>query len=451
MLTISGRYGPAMCDLKSRRRFLKIGGLALGGVALPQLLRAEAATASGRGGASSHKAIIMVYLAGGPSHQDFYDLKVEAPREIRGEFKPIQTNVPGIQICELLPRLAAMMDKLAIIRSLYGCVNQHESDLCLAGWPSVNGQPQGGQPSLGSVLSKLQGPRDKVIPPFLYITPHVHPGHSNTGDPGFLGPPHAAFKPTGDGLAADLVLHGITLDQLGDRKRLLRAFDGFRRDLDVNHASVETDPFTQRAFELLTSSKLAEALDIEQEDPRLRERYGGGSPQIAVDAAAPIWNEQFLLSRRLVEAGARCVTLAFGNFDTHESNFPSLSQQLPMLDQGLSALIEDLHDRGLESDVSVVAWGEFGRTPRINPRGGRDHWAPVSCALLAGGGMRMGQVIGSTNRLGELPHDRPIHYQDVFATLYRQLGIDVEFTTIPDHRGRPQYLLDRREPIRELV
>jgi uncharacterized protein (DUF1501 family) len=161
--------------------------------------------------------------------------------------------------------------------------------------------------------------------------------------------------------------------------------------------------------------------------------------------------DQFLMARRLVEAGVRCVTLSFGSWDRHGANFERLPEQLAKLDQGITALVADLHDRGLQNDVSVIAWGEFGRTPRINPGGGRDHWPQASCALLAGGGMKMGQVIGSTNRLGEVPQDRPLHYQDVFATLYRQLGIDVANTTIPDPNGRPQYLLDRREAIRELI
>jgi len=201
---------------------------------------------------------------------------------------------------------------------------------------------------------------------------------------------------------------------------------------------------------VLTSSKLVEALNVDKEDPRLRDRYGRGSPQ-NIDDAAPRWMDQFLMARRLVEAGVRCVTLAFGIWDMHGGNFSRLRQQLPMLDQGVAALVRDLHERGLDKDVSVVVWGEFGRTPRINKDAGRDHWPQASCALLAGGGMRTGEVIGSTNRLGEVPHDRPVHYQNVFATLYHNLGIDVSATTIADQSGRPQYLLDLHEPIREII
>lgn len=247
-------------------------------------------------------------------------------------------------------------------------------------------------------------------------------------------------------------LNGVTLDQLHHRQSLLASFDRFRQHAEISPAMQGSDVFTQKAFDVLTSSKLVEALDVEKEDPAVRDRYGRGSADPAFgEDAGPHWMDQFLMARRLVEAGVRCVTLSFGSWDRHHSNFARLPEQLSRFDQGISALIEDLHTRGLDQDVSVVAWGEFGRTPRINKDAGRDHWPQASCALLAGGGMRMGQVIGSTNRLGEVPQDRPVHYQDVFATLYRQLGIDANTATIPDPNGRPQFLLDRRDPIRELI
>jgi hypothetical protein len=247
-------------------------------------------------------------------------------------------------------------------------------------------------------------------------------------------------------------LNGIHLDHLRDRQRLLSGFDSFRREAERNPVFHGVDSFTRKAFDVLTSSRLVEALDLSQEDSALRDRYGRGTADPAFgEDAGPHWMDQFLMARRLVEAGVRCVTLSFGSWDRHGGNFERLPEQLSKLDLGLSALVDDLHRRGLERDVSVIAWGEFGRTPRINPGGGRDHWPQASCALLAGGGMKVGQVIGSTNRLGEVPQDRPIHYQEVFATLYRQLGIDVATATILDPNGRPQYLLDRREPVRELI
>ena len=251
---------------------------------------------------------------------------------------------------------------------------------------------------------------------------------------------------------ANMRLNNITLDRLRDRQSLLRSFDEFRdyAEANVNMQGMETN--TKKAFDVLTSSKLVEALDLEKEDAALRDRYGRGSSSPAFgEDAGPHWMDQFLMARRLVEAGVRCVTLSFGSWDRHHSNFARLPEQLDKLDQGITALVEDLHLRGLDQDVSVIAWGEFGRTPRINDGGGRDHWPQASCALLAGGGMRMGQVIGSTNRLGEVPQDRPIHYQEVFATLYHQLGIDVQTATIPDHSGRPQFLLDQQAVVKELI
>ncbi|HTI49893.1 MAG TPA: DUF1501 domain-containing protein [Planctomycetaceae bacterium] len=451
MLSISGGKSADYCDRQSRRHFLKIGSMALGGLALPQILRAEAASGT-QSRKLSHKAIIMIYLSGGPSHQDMYDLKLDAPPEIRGSFQPIDTNVPGIRICEHMPRLAAMMDKFTIIRSLYGSKDQHNSDLCLSGYPAGPKGRQDGHPSLGSVVSRLQGAVDPAVPPFVGLTIKTrHAPYSNPGIPGFLGLAHAPFQPDGPGMA-DMRLNGVTLDQLRNRQALLTGFDQFRRHMDATATLQGVDAFTQQAFDVLTSSRLVEALDLEKEDPAIRARYGRGSADPAFgEDAGPHWMDQFLLARRLVEAGTRCVTLSFGSWDRHGGNFARLPEQLGKLDQGVTALVEDLHARGLEQDVSVVCWGEFGRTPRINKDAGRDHWPQASCALLAGGGMRMGQVIGSTNRLGEVPQDRPIHYQEVFATLYRQLGIDAQAVTIPDHSGRPQYLLDHREAIRELV
>lgn len=251
---------------------------------------------------------------------------------------------------------------------------------------------------------------------------------------------------------ADMKLNGINLDQLRNRQLLLNSFDQFRRHVDQLEPYREVDALSRKAFDVLTSSRIVDALNLEKEDQTVRDRYGRGSADPAFgEDAGPHWMDQFLMARRLVEAGVRCVTLSFGSWDRHGGNFERLPEQLAKFDQGITALVEDLHQRGLDQDVSVVAWGEFGRTPRINAGGGRDHWPQVSCGLLAGGGMRMGQVIGSTNRLGEVPQDRPVHYQEVFATLYNRLGINVETATIPDHAGRPQYLVDHREVIRELL
>lgn len=452
MLSILGQRPSSFCDGHSRRHFLKIGGLALGGMSLPQILKAEEALSAPSGKKLPHKAVIMIYLSGGPSHQDMYDLKMDAPIEIRGSFKPIKTNVPGIEICEHMPRLAQMMDKFAIIRSLYGSPDQHASDTCLSGFPIGARGRQDNRPSLGSAVSRLHGAVDQAVPPFVGLTTKTgHAPYSNPGLPGFLGAAYAPFQPESEGMA-NMRLNNITLDRLRDREALLTSFDAFRRHSDASASLQGADTNTKKAFDVLTSSKLVEALDLEKEDAALRDRYGRGasSPAFGEDAG-PHWMDQFLMARRLVEAGVRCVTLSFGSWDRHGQNFERLPEQLAKFDQGITALVEDLHIRGLDEDVSVVAWGEFGRTPRINPGGGRDHWPQASCALLAGGGMRMGQVIGSTNRLGEVPQDRPIHYQEVFATLYHQLGIDVRTATIPDNSGRPQYLLDHQSVVKELV
>lgn len=444
MLSILGG-GSRFCDGVSRRNFLKIGALGLGGLALPDLLRAE----SSNGIRKNHKAVIMIFLPGGPSHQDMFDLKMDAPSEIRGEFKPISTSVPGIQICEHLPKLARLVDKTAIIRSIVGATGDHYAVQCLTGRSHVN-PPAGGWPCMGSVLAKVEGAVDPAMPPFVGLSPKMgHMPWADAGAPGFLGASHAPFKPDGAG-KADMVLNGITLDRLMDRKALLKSFDSFRRDVDSSGLMQGLDSFNEQAFGMLTSSKVLEALDVSKEDQKVRESYGKGDPRNR-DDGAPKLMEQFLMARRLVEAGARCVTLAFSRWDHHGDNFGALRQDLPLLDQGLSALIADLHQRGLDKDVSVVVWGEFGRTPTINKDGGRDHWPRVSCALLAGGGMRLGQVIGSTDRLGGEAVERPVQFGEVFATLYHNLGLDVSKPMLTDLTGRPQFLVDGHLPMRELV
>jgi hypothetical protein len=444
MLSILGG-GSKFCDGVSRRNFLKIGALGLGGLALPDLLRAEA----NEGVRKGHKAVIMIFLPGGPSHQDIFDLKMDAPSEIRGEFRPIPTNVPGIQICEHLPKLAKLIDKTAIIRSVVGATGDHYAVQCLTGRSHVN-PPAGGWPCMGSVLAKIQGAVDPAMPPFVGLSPKMgHMPWADAGQPGFLGAAYAPFKPDGNG-KADMVLNGITLERLADRRALLKSFDSFRRDVDASGLMNGLDSFNEQAFGMLTSSKVLEALDIEKEDSKIREMYGKGDPKNR-DDGAPKLMEHFLMARRLVEAGARCVTLAFSRWDHHGDNFGALRQDLPLLDQGLSALITDIYQRGLDKDVSVVVWGEFGRTPTINKDGGRDHWPRVSCAMVTGGGMKLGQVIGSTDRLGGEAVERPVQFGEVFATLYHNLGIDVSKPLLTDLTGRPQFLVDGYAPMKELV
>jgi len=447
MLTIFGQKN-RYCDGIPRRSFLKVGrlGLGAGGFTLADLLRAEA-RADIR---SSHKSVINVFLGGGPPHQDTWEIKTEAPVEIRGEFKPIATSVPGIQICEVFPRIAALMNRFVPIRSIVGSTGGHDAFQCMSGWEHRSLKALGGRPSLGSVLTRLQGPVDPSVPPFVGLARRTqHVPWSDPGEPGFLGPAFAAFKPEGQGMA-DLTLKGIAREQLADRRRLLFSFDRLRRDVDAGGMIEGMDANTQRALGVLTSSRLLEALDLSREDPKVRQRYGDGKPYQYQYDGAPTCNEQLLLARRLVEAGARCVSLTFGRWDSHGQNFKLVRDHGTKLDQALSALIEDLEQRGMIDDVTVIAWGEFGRTPRINKSAGRDHWPQVSCALLAGGGMRTGQAIGATNRLGEYARERPVHYQEVFATLYHNLGVDPAITTVSDPTGRPEHLVEY-PAIRELV
>jgi len=457
MLTLWGPGGgKRYCDGLSRRSFIRVGGLAMGGLNLPGLLEAQAqAGTNARGvgaaaGASAgrRKSVIMVYLTGGISHQDTVDLKPDAPDGIRGEFKPIATRVPGVHVGELLPRTAAIMDRIAIIRSLVGQIDEHSSFQSMTGFPMGISQREG-KPHFGSVVSRMQGPADPVVPPFIDLSPVMQHRPYNTPGPGVLGQTFKGSRMEGDDLALLRPPSGVAPDRFSGRHELLGQFDGFRRSVDG--ASVDgMTGFYRQAFDLLTSDKLARALDVEKEDPRLRDRYGVGSSKHLGDGA-PMWNDQLLIARRLVEAGARCVTLGYGFWDTHGDNFSHLRSVMPLFDQGVSALVEDVYARGLDRDVTIVVWGEFGRTPKINKDAGRDHWARVNSAIVSGGGMKVGQVIGSTDKLGGSAVSRPIHYRDVLATVYHNMGIDPR-SFIRDKADRPVSILTPdAEPIAELI
>ena len=452
MLRIEGQAQAGFCDGLNRRDFLRIG--AFGGLALPELLRAEAAAGVGK----SHKALIMIYMAGAPPHQDLIDPKPNAPREYRGDLSAIRTSVPGIHVSELMPRMARIMDKWTAIRSIIGAPNgSHDSFMCYSGRKgstfNTTGQAAVGWPSIGATLSKLRGANVPGIPPFIGLAPKAgHPPYGASGKPGFLGVGHGPFKPTNHS-RGDMTLNDVSVGRFGARRSLLQSFDTFRREADSNGAVRGMDAFTQQAMGVLTSSKLADAMNLETEDPKIRERYGKGDAKNFGDGA-PRDNTHFLMARRLVEAGARCVTLNFGRWDFHSKIYDKKSGvngHAPIFDQGLSALIEDLHERGLDKDVTVVAWGEFGRTPKINNKGGRDHWPNVSCAFMAGGGMRHGQVIGASDKHAAEPAERPVHMGEVHATVYQAMGLDPNATTLPDLTGRPQYLVDGWQPMKELV
>jgi hypothetical protein len=435
-----------------------MGALGLGGLTLPNLLRAE----SEAGGRTSHKSVILIYLVGGPPHQDMFDLKPNAPKEIAGPWKPIPTNVNGIQIGEGLPRLSKIMDKLAIVRSLVGSQADHDAIQVYNGHNPKKPTPGGGWPQFGSAVAKLQGAVAPSVPPFVSLCYTCTHGPYNEPGPGFLGHAYAPFRAMGK-TREDMILRGISVERLADRKTLLNSFDDMRRDADSTGAIKAMDVFTEQAFGLLTSSRMAEALDISKEPLKVIERYGTGDPKVFMDSnGAPRVPQSLLMARRMIEAGARVVTLNYSKWDWHggmnaegranNSIFLREQEDFPIFDKCVSALVEDLHERGLDKDCTVIIMGEFGRTPKISAQVGRDHWPQVNCALLAGGGMKTGQVIGSTDKIAGEAASRPVTYGELFATLYHNLGIDPEKALLPDFTGRPQYLVeDSAKPISELV
>lgn len=454
----------------SRRQFLSAGAIG-GGLTLARLLQAEQAAGIGK----SHKAVINIHLDGGPPQMDMIDLKPQAPVEIRGEFSPISTKVPGIQICELLPKMAAAADKFVFIRSLVGASNLHDAFQCQSGFDAKSLVSLGGRPVMGCVVGKLQATAADVAPPFVDLM-QGRPFVRNSARPGFLGPTYGPFRPDISNLfertlepamVGELARKGenhttalalsqeLSQGRLQDRTALRTGLDRMRGQVDRSGSMDALDSFTKQAVGILTSGRFAAAMDLANEDPRMIERYtlktSDNSPP-STTSDRPNATLKFLLARRLVESGVRCVSISLSDFDTHSSNFPRLRGLLPILDHGLTTLIADLEERGLLDDVSIVAWGEFGRTPKVQAtNGGRDHWPAVGMALLAGGGMKTGQVIGETDRYAGAAISRPVSYQDVFATLYQRMGINARAVTISDPTGRPQYLLDQGEVIRELV
>lgn len=426
MLTLWGNREP-FCDGISRRNFLKIGALGAG-LTLADMLRLQAT--AGQTQPVRAKSAIMIYLPGGPSHMDMYDLKPDAPAEFRGEFKPIDTNVAGVQICEHFPLQAKMWDKLACIRSIVS-TDEHNDSLVMTGY-SENANRIGNHPSLGSVVSKLRSTSETTgVPPFVSLR-----GMSRGTEPGYLGIAHRPFSPSGPGLQNLKLQNNIDQTRIEGRRALLQTFDDVRREIDGSGTMAGIDSFTAKAFDMVMNGTVRNALNLDKEDARVKERYKGV--------------EQFLTARRLVEAGVGCVTLAIGGWDTHGQNFQTLKKQLPQVDRGVANLIQDLHDRGLDKDVVTIMWGEFGRTPKINSNAGRDHWSPVMSALIAGGGLKMGQAIGVSTARAERPKDRPYSVPQVLSTVYRTLGIDPA-QTFTNGAGRPMYILDERAPVTELL
>lgn len=425
MLTIPGKKRP-FCDGVTRRDAMHIGALTLGGLTLPNLLRAEAESAA----KSTGKSLINIFLHGGPTHMDTFDLKPEAPKEYRGEFQPIATSVPGVEICELMPQLAGVAEHYSIIRSTQGMNNEHTTTQSDSGWRNSSMRSMGGRPGVGAVMSKLWGPAQETANG---MSPTAIDFGGST--PGFLGQTYAAYRPDSVG-RQNLKLNNVTLDRLGDRRTLLAGLDRLKKGIDRRGMFDAVDSYTGRAIDLVTSGRIANALDTSREDPRTKARYG---------------RDDLLAARRLIEEGVRCVSMTWGGWDTHGNNFGSMRGRLPGLSGRLTALIEDLEVRGMLDDVIIMMSGEFGRTPRVNGNKGRDHWPSAAFFFIAGGGFQHGQVIGATNARGERPKDNPVHLQHIFHTLYHQLGIDCNTTTLMDPNGRPQYLVENRQLIEELI
>lgn len=442
------------CDGISRRNFLRIGGMGLAGLTLADLLRFEAIGATTRD--AGQKAVIMIGLPGGPSQFESYDLKPAAPREIRGEFNPIRTNVPGFDISEYFPLQAQIADKLAVVRGVnYYFDDAHSQQLIYTGYgrPFNVGKPIPGRiprPAFGCVYSRLQGSMTpNGMPSYVSLIRATAEGGDDGENPAYVGPAHRAFT-YGGAMLQDLALaRGMTLSQLDDRRKLLRSLDTLNREIDDRQQLAATDASTDRAFDILLSPKVKNAFDMNREPQSVRDRYGKNAG-IRVGGYMSPDPQQFLLARRLVEAGVRIVTLQVGQWDTHNKNFEYLKHALPVIDKAIHALVSDLHERGLDKEVAVLMWGEMGRTPRINSGAGRDHWADSGFAFFAGGGLRMGQAISETDHRGEQAKGKRYSVQNVLSTVYRVLGIDPAIT-LPDHQGRPQYLLHEREPVQELI
>ena len=434
-----------MLDLISTRRsMIKIGSLGIGGLTLPNLLRHEARATEETGSKPRRKAVILLWLAGGPSHIDMYDLKPDAPAEFRGEFNPIATNVPGIDISEHLPLQAKIMDKLALVRSAFHTNAGHGmgSQWMLTGYQPTIEVNDNIYPAIGSVVAKMQGANDPGMPAYVNL-----PRQIGLGKAAYLGASYNPFAPdddpNNDGFAVrNLKLPGrVPGDRLVRRRELQGQLDQIRRDIDLKGDIDGLDKFYRDALEMVTSDKAQKAFHIQSEDRKLREEYGRHD-----------LGQSCLLARRLVEAGVTFVAIqAGGGWDTHGNNFNELKKNLlPKYDRALSALVTDLHNRGLDKDVLVMTMGEFGRTPRINPQAGRDHWPGAMTIVYAGGGLKMGQSIGTTNDKAEFPTSKPYTVGCILSTMYHALGIDYKHVFY-DQAKRPLPILNEGRPIEELL
>jgi hypothetical protein len=433
MLTMFASQDGARCGTSSRRDFLRVGTLGLGALSLPGLLRArDQATRSGS--VSRPKSVVWLWLAGGPSHIETFDPKSDAPEDFRSVTGAVNSKLSGVQLGGTFERIAARADKFAFVRSFGHGNSGHGGGThwVMTGYdyPAADNGAAPIKPGVGSVLSRHRGSTGPTgLPTYVRFREILADG------PAWLGRPYAPFDLAGK--ARDNMALRDGLENLEDRRGLLKSFDTARRDADKSGLMTGLDAFEAQAFDLILGNARA-AFDVSHEDPRLRDRYGAGL------------GERMLLARRLCEAGVGFVTVHFGGWDMHGSIEKGFKQQGPAVDQAVSAFVEDLADRGLDKDILLVITGEFGRTPKLNKDAGRDHWAPLSTLALAGGGLKMGQVVGESSARAETPKSRPISPQDLMATVFHVLGLPSDLH-YDDHSGRPTPMLDGGKPIAELI
>lgn len=455
MLKVQMERTPRYCDGLTRRSFVRIGMAGMGAMSLPSLLEAKSQSSQAK-----DTSVILLWLDGGPGHMDMYDMKPEAPVEYRGIWKPIPTNVPGFEVTELFPLQAKIADKFSIVRSLHHDSGDHFTGAhhMLTGRGGVSGADTAGKsPGIGAIATRLCGPRKAGMPPYVAVpyamSVGLRPGYFAAD---YVGLEHNPFEtvadPNSDKFRVEnlSLAQNLSLDRLADRRSLRQKFDKLRRDVDSSGMLESMDRFDRTAYDLVTGPAARQAFDISSEDPRLRDRYGRHS-----------WGQSTLLCRRLVEAGSTFVTAHFGGWDHHWDLEAGYNRYLPMVDQAVASLFTDLSERGLWDKVLVVLCGEFSRTPRMNDGGnggaprsmgtpGRDHWGNSMFCLMGGGGVKGGQIYGSTTRLGDAPQDRPVTPTDIHATIYHALGVN-PYTNFVNHSGRPVPAIDNGAPIRELL
>jgi hypothetical protein len=436
MLTIPFRRHRSVCAGASRRDFLQVGALGLGGLALPDLLRSRA-RAEFDGQPTRDMSVIWLWLGGGPTHVETFDPKMTAPSEYRSVTGEVATNLPGVTLGGNFEKMGQIADKMAFVRSFAHTNSGHGGGThwVMTGYDyrlADNGAVAV-RPGIGSIVSRVRGPNH----PTTGIPTYVRIGGIYGDGPAFLGTAYGPFDPGGQAQRNMTLV--VDKPRLDNRRELLEGIDTINREIDRSHLMEGLDSFEQQAFNLVLS-RSQQAFDLKYEDPRVADRYG------------PNLGQQLLTARRLCEAGCGFVTVHFGGWDMHGNIKDSMNNLGPQVDRAVAALVEDMDQRGLNDQILLVISGEFGRTPKINGGAGRDHWPQVSCALLAGGGMRTGQVIGSTNRLGEYAKDRPVSFQEVWATLYHNLGLNLRAIREFDLRGRPQYLVDEGvQPLKEVT